>query len=220
MSKEFRTSLSAFLISLFTLILALTTGCSQSTPELVRANYSVIFEYENDESLPDSRLCLFLESQSDVRKYERIRVVSEETGYIWEINDVAKVVLDEQQWAGNTNIVVPENKLIPTGKYQVTFYTADEKETSLSFNISYDSSIYDLTAVELEEKMHKSDAEKKIAIYDKNDVLLYYDKKTDDFDTDRDVWNYNRNAVYYYDVWTSDDELLICIMPVKKIKIN
>lgn len=220
MSKNLLKYLKILILSAVPLLFAGLTGCSQSAPELTIANYSVIFEYEDNETLPSSRLCIFMESDSDVNRYDRIQIQSLDNGYIWDFKDFSKIILNERQWAGNTNLVVPEDEIIPTGNYEVTYFNADEKETKVYVTVSYDTSIYDLLSDELETKMKNNGAIKKIAVYDNNDVLLYYGEKTIDFMTPRGIWNQYRTASYYYDIWCTSGDFVICIMPQQKVALE
>lgn len=64
-------------ISFFSILaILLFVSCQQTLPELTQSNYSVIFDYKDEESLPTSRLSVFVESSSDVRRYNHIQVSS------------------------------------------------------------------------------------------------------------------------------------------------
>lgn len=197
-----------------------SAGCSQVTPELTEANYSVIFEYADNETFPDSRLSLFMESNTDISRYERIKITAMENSFIWDFTDFSKIESSEHKWAGSTNLVVPEDEIIPSGMYEVKYFNADEKETTVYVTISYDTSIYDLTAEELVEKMQSDGASKKIAIYDESDVLLYYGEKYSEYETARGIWNSYRQASYYYDIWCTAGNYVICIMPQQKVSLE
>lgn len=218
MGKKFRNFiLVSFIFSAYCMI---GTGCTQVTPELTDASYSVIFEYQDENSLPDSRLSFFMESQTEVARYDRIKVHAIENDYIWDFNEISKISFSDKEWAGNTNLVVPENEMIPTGNYEITFFNADEKESTVLISVSYDSSIYDLNAEDLENKMLSSRAVKKIAIYDDGNILIYYGDKLSEFGTPRGIWNMYRTASYYYDVWCTPENNVICIMPKQKVALD
>lgn len=220
MGIDLKKYLSISLSIIFSILIFVSVGCSQVTPELTEANYSVIFEYADDETYPDSRLSLFMESNTDISRYERIKITALENSYIWDFKEFSKIQFAEHQWAGTTNLVVPSNEVIPTGMYEVTYYNADEKESTVYVTVSYDTSIYDLTSEELVEKMQADGATKKIAIYDSNDVLLYYGEKYSEYETARGIWNYYRHASYYYDIWCTSGDYVICIMPQQKVSLD
>ena len=125
-------------------------SCSQVTPEVISPEYSVIFEYEDEKSNPKARMSIFVESLTDVNRYERIRVYCENGGYIWDFNEIATFTNKNRSWTGNTNLKMPQNQIFPSGKYELIFYNADEKDTSVILNVNYDSSFYKLTSSESE----------------------------------------------------------------------
>ena len=207
-------------ISLFCFFTALFTGCQQVVPELSQSSYSVIFDYDKENAKPESRLCIFLESESDVRRYDSVKIISKETGYIWNIDEIARIKADGRQWAGNTNSVVPENEKIPNGLYEITFYNADEKNTTVSMNVSYDTAVYELKLEKVEEYMANHNATNKIVIYDEDGAILYFGEKTEETATVRDIWNNYINAKTYQDIWCTNNDVIICIMPLKKVELN
>ena len=220
MSKILKKSIFISLSVLFLLQIFMAVGCSQVTPELSEANYSIVFEYADEETFPDSRLSLFMESNTDISRYDRIKIKALENNYIWDFKDFSKIEYSDHKWAGATNLVVPENEMIPSGVYEVTYFNADEKETTVFVTIAYDNSIYDLTAEELVEKMQQNGASKKIAIYDDKDVLIYYGDKYNEYETARGIWNNYRQASYYYDIWCTSGNYEICIMPQQKVSLD
>lgn len=206
------------LILIFSLLITiLLLSCSQNVPELVSGNYSVIFEYPEEEFYPNSRLSIFVEAQSDVRRFEKIQIKSLETDYIWYVDDIAKVELNDQQWAGTTNLVVPEDEIIPSGTYEITFYNADEKSEKIYITIDYDTSLYDVETEKVSEVIKKQNGINNIAIYDDTDVLIYYGERTQDLLTKRGIWNLFRNASYFQDIWCTNGNYIMCIMPIEKV---
>lgn len=194
------------------------SSCSQNTPEINNINYSIVFDYSDEDSLPESRLCIFAETNSDVRRTEQIIVESLETGYIWNINDIINTEYENIQWCGNTNLVVPANKMIPKGKYRITLINADEKQTDIVMNINYDEEFYNLKSDDVENEMVKINGNRRTAIYDQDGVLIYYGDRTEDLQTTRDIWNQFREADCYNDIWSTPGQFLICIMPSVQIQ--
>ena len=203
--------LSIVLISVFFI------SCSQNTPELSITDYSIIFDYGNEKDLPAARLSVFAASDSDVRRYEKIRVTSLDTGYIWETEDLERLENDDVQWAGCTNLVAPENEKLPVGKYEITYYNADEKECTVNLDVRYDIGFYDVVLSGLADYMAEKRGIEKIAIYDKEHILIYFGNRTEEFRTTRDIWNVYRDAEYYQVIWYTRDGRVICIEPEKPV---
>ena len=199
----------------------LFASCQQTLPELIQSNYSVIFDYsEEDAENPDSRLSIFMQSDSDVRRYQHIKVTSQETGYIWDFDEISLIKNESSQWAGNTNLKAPENQIIPKGLYEIIYYNADEENEKIQMHINYDSSIYEKTYDEIEDYMTKKSAVKNIAIYDESGILLYYGERNEGLKTVRDIWNVYSNADTYQDIWCLPGNTVICIMKVQKVELE
>ena len=209
------------LFRIYTLIIAalavLFISCSQNLPEVTTTDYSVIFDYENAEELPSARLSLFMASESNVRRYQRIKITALETGYIWDTDNIALLENEGTQWAGLTNLVAPENEKLPGGKYEVTYYNADEKECTINLEIKYDIDFYDVLFSGLPEVMKQKRGIEKIAIYDKEHILIYFGDRTQELQTVRGIWNVYREAGTYQEIWYTRDGTVTCIGPEKPV---
>ena len=206
------------LFSLFLSVAALFyISCSQNTPELSASDYSIIFDYVNEENTPSARLSVFAASGSDVRRYERIRITSLDTGLTWETDNISRMETEEVQWAGCTNLVAPEEEKLPVGKYEITYYNADEKECTVNLDVRYDIGFYDVLLNDLADYMADKNGIEKIAVYDKEHILIYFGNRTENFATTRDIWNTYREAEYYQVIWYSRDGRVICIEPEKPV---
>ncbi len=206
-----------FSLIAFVAVVLFFFSCSQNTPELSVTDYSIIFDYENEEAAPAARLSIFAASSSDVRRYDRIRITSLETGLSWETNNISRLENEEVQWAGCTNLVAPEDEKLPVGKYEITYYNADEKECTVNLEVRYDIGFYDVLLAELADYMADKDGIEKIAVYDKEHILIYFGNRTENFRTTRDIWNTYREAEYYQVIWYSRDGKVICIEPEKPV---
>lgn len=202
---------------IFTASFALFISCSQNLPELTASDYSVIFDYSDNETLPEARLSVFATSESDVRRYERIQITSLDTGYTWETNQIARLSDEETQWAGCTNLKAPEDEKLPTGIYEVIYYNADEKEYKLTLDVKYDIELYNVLLPSLPDFMAENRGIEKIAVYDKEHILIYFGERTEEFKTTRDIWNKYREASFYQIIWYSSNGNVICITPEKPV---
>ena len=104
------------LISLaLSFLVILISSCSQVTPEIISPEYSVIFEYEDEKSNPKARMSIFAESLTEPNRYDRIKVYCENGGYIWDFDEIAMFSNQKRSWAGNTNLVMPQNQVFSSG---------------------------------------------------------------------------------------------------------
>ena len=206
---------------LISLVFAAVTGlfmsCSQNLPEPASTDYSVIFDYSDDDSLPSARLSIFASSGSDVRRYQRIKITSVETGYSWETDFLTQLEAEDTQWVGCTNLVAPENEKLPSGTYEITYINADEKEYTLKVDVKYDIGFYDVLLPALPEFMKNKRGVEKIAIYDKEHILIYFGDRTEELQTTRDIWNKYRDASFYQVIWYAANGTVMCIAPEKPV---
>ena len=195
-------------------------SCSQSVPELTKSNYSVVFDYLEGKDLPSARLSVFMESESDIRRYNRIQITSKESGFIWDFDEISKLSSNGIQWAGNTNLIVPQNEEIPEGLYEIIYYNADEKNNVVYMTISYDTNLYSMTSEEVSEYMKSNNAISEIVIYDADGNILYFGNKTQQFSNVRGIWNTFSNADSYQEIWSTPGRFTICILPLKKVELS
>lgn len=214
MGKSF---FKALLLSSILLSILLMASCTQVVPEVKYSSLSVVFDYKDEKTLPSARLCVFVETVSDARRYESINVKSAQNGFTWDVNDVFKIKSYDRMYAGNTSLLVPEGEKIPTGLYDVVFYNADLEKVETQTNLNYDSEFYDCKSGDIPEMMRKRGGRKNIAIYDKEGKMLYYGERTDKLDDTRKIWNKYRNAASFNEVWKLPNNSVICIMPLELV---
>ena len=216
MNKTF-SGYKILIILVFAAIQFALISCSQNTPELSTTDYSVIFDYAGNDELPAARLSIFAASGSDVRRYERLRIKSIDTGLCWETDSISLLENDDVQWAGCTNLVAPEDEKLPVGRYEITYINADEKECTVSLDVRYDVDFYDVVLSGLADYMAEKRGIEKIAIYDKEHILIYFGDRTQELQSARGIWNVYRDAGTYQEIWYSRDGTVTCIGPEKKV---
>ena len=192
-------------------------SCSQNAADIKASEMSVIFEYHDEESLPSARLCLFIESESDTRRSDQLLLSSPKDGFEWSSKELIHIKSGDRSWSGYTNFVMQSAQHFLCDSYNLILRNADEDEAVQSLDFSYDEDFYEIKALEAEEKMKEAEAVKKIAIYDENDILLYYDVQNDNLNSARKMWNMFSNASYYNVVWQAKDKSVLCIMPKRLV---
>lgn len=192
-------------------------SCTQNVPDIKYGTATVIFDYKNNEELPQARLSIFVESNSDVKRYERINVKSAENGYIWDVSEILKIKKSDKMYAGNTNLVVPSGEKFPTGEYSIIYENADLEQVQTKIYLNYDTAFYNTKALEIPDLMKRKFGKKNIAIYDKNSNLIYYGERTDLLRDTRKIWNKYRNASFFTEVWCLSNNSVMCIMPIESV---
>lgn len=204
---------SLFLSISLCLFMIYAVSCSQKIPETNVASASVIFEYNDYDSKGKARLSIFVNSLENVRRLENLKVINLSNGFIWNSDNVSVFSNSENMFAGYTNLVVPEGEKIPYGKYEIRFLQSDDEESVIYTDIQYDDAFYDCKALEIPDFVSSKNGKVRIAIYDSKNTLIYYGDRTEDLKDNRGIWNNYRNAEYYYDIWCTPGNKVMCIMP-------
>ncbi|MCQ2591558.1 MAG: hypothetical protein MJ188_02135 [Treponema sp.] len=192
-------------------------SCTQVVPEVKSATATIIFEYKSLDSLPTARFSVFVESNSDAHRYETMKVTSNSTNYVWELNEVIKIQNSNRMFAGNTNMIVPEGEKIPFGEYHFVYTNADGEKVETNLNFNYDSAFYTTKASEIPAFMKTKFGKKYIAIYDNENKLLFYGERTDNLSDTRKIWNKYKTAHHFNEVWTLQNSSVMCILPTEDV---
>ena len=104
-----------------------------------------------------------------------------------------------------------------SGIYEITYFNADEKEYTLTIDVKYDIGFYDVLLPALPEFMVNKHGVQKIAIYDKEHIMIYFGDRTEELKTTRDIWNKYRDASTYQVIWYAGNGTVICIAPEKAV---
>ena len=187
-------------------------SCSSSLPDVKAVRAVSIFDYTDGDSYPRMRLAVFTEAGSDVRRAESIRIVSKETGWEWKADDVEIFSSDAKMWAGYTNFVSPGDRAIPQGAYTLFYTDALGHDAESSFSVFYPASLRRTRAGEAKEKLGTGVSER-IAVYDEEDVLIYFDVRKAEWKSDDDVWREMGNASLMRLCFSNADASVLCFMP-------
>lgn len=218
MNKRFITKVNnktLYLISFFVFIFfsVLNLSCSQNLPELKSVNSAAIFDFATENSKPVVRYSFYVESTSDARRAEQIEVQSKKNGYIWKCDDLVKIANSKRQWAGYSNFVVPEGVTPPDGTFLIKYISADGEEAETSTFLSYDVKFVNITAAEVPEFAKEKNGRNNIAVFNRDNKILYYGEKTKDFKDEASILRKYREAYYYRDIWITGSNSVMCLLP-------
>lgn len=208
-----------FLFSLTFLILILS-GCSNTPAELKGASIGVIFDYANDTDFPTAHLSVFAESGHNVRRCKEINLNSKETDYSWNTDTLVKYQFNNKYFAGYTNFVMPEGEKIPAGKYDITYVELDGKTASFTGRLRYNSDFYNANVSNAEDIISASKFEKKLVVFDANQVLIYFGEINAEHKNNKNILNRYKGAETKRIVWVSNDKSVLCLMPPEKLNLE
>lgn len=205
---EKKISLLFILVSLFSFFVS----CSDSEPKMISGTGYVVFDFKDTESLPSQRLSVFVEASSDVRRVSRILVSSRESSYEWSCENPLVFSEDKRKWTGYTDFVCPENVPLPLGIYDVRYFDAEERISDVIVTVMYDKDILSMTSEAAENNLSGKSNEK-IAAYDRNRTLIYFDGRKDSWKSDEDIFSSLEDAESIRRVLVLFSENSICLLP-------
>ena len=204
---------------LFFLLNFLFSSCKQVSPE-IRAVFScVIFEYSDNEKLPEARVSVYMDSISDIRRVDSIEFNSLTSDYKWKIEseEIQLISNSNKQWAGNSNLYMPYKYQFPTGQYEIIYTNADGKFLKSKVNLKYESVFYEKFADEIPSFMESKKGKKQIAIFDKENKMIYFGEQDEELKNNRAIWLKYKDAAFYKEIWTLSDNSVMCILPKKDV---
>ncbi|MCK9169773.1 MAG: hypothetical protein M0P01_05100 [Treponema sp.] len=197
------------------LFCSLCVSCANTTPEILSSSATVIFDYNDDSSVPLIRLSVFTETGSDVRRAAQIRISSKTEEYSWTVDNPQLLGSDNRQWAGYTNFAVPDAAVIPQGGYDLFYTDAEEHTVQTSFTVTYPEKLIESKSSDVKYVLGTY-AKEMIAVYMSDGTLIYYNERKSKWTDDDAIWNEFKLASTMRICWTSPDNSVICLMPVKK----
>lgn len=188
-------------------------ACTQTVPEVRSGSCSLILEYNSLDSLPDVKLSVFFQSESEVRRYESFTVKALSSDYSWNVTDIIKLNENKKNFIGYNNLVMPQDTKFPTGSYNVVFKNLDEEETEINISLNYNSEIYSLKGKQVNNYIKNKNYRKKYAVYSEDGYLLFYGQLYgENSSLEKILYNYSE-AVYYNEVLISSSGNITFIMP-------
>lgn len=169
--------LKSFLIVILTVFVSLLicVSCSDAAPAINSIQTSVVFEFNDEESAPDQRLSLFLQTD-EINRVEKIHAEHVQSGLEWNVFDAKKISSkDNKKWAGYTKLVPAYGSTIPSGKYSVQYTDAADKVCESSFSISYQSDFIKKKASDFPEAI-KDKYSLYTAVYSADGTLIAYER--------------------------------------------
>ncbi|MGI0529887.1 hypothetical protein [Treponema socranskii] len=203
-----KSSVPLFALSGFLLFFS----CSLSAPDVKGVKAAAVFEYADNDSDPRMRLAVFAEAGSDVRRVESIRIVSNDRGWEWKAIGLEIFASDARQWAGYTNFVSPGDGAIPQGAYTFFYTDALGDDAESSFSVFYPASLLHTRAGAVKDLLGNAAGER-VAVYDAQDVLIYFDARKSEWSGNDALWQEMENASRMRLCFLNADKSVLCFMP-------
>lgn len=192
-------------------------SCSQESTVIKEINSKIIYEYKDNNSFPKQRLSVFVATNSDVRKFDSIKISDTTSDFYWDTQDLFRFSVSDKNYAGYPSFVLPDGDIFADGLYNMTITTKSNEKMDYDFNLNYKKEFVTVKVDVAVEEMKKNGATENICILDNNNKLIYFGNKSDDLRSNRDIWLRYNNAESYNTVWILDNRATMCILPSEKI---
>jgi hypothetical protein len=194
-------------------VLFLTLSCSDSAPYIQSVRFRAVFDFKSHTEPPELSAMLFIQPDTDVSLVAEIKLIHEQSDFIWSVTD--PVILHEAQtaWAGSAHLVnVPG--VFPQGNYRVRYIDVAERASETTVTLAYPQQLIQSTAANALENVPMS-SERQVALYDSEDRLIYFGERDRHWTTARNVAADYPAARSYRDCYISQSTAVL--MPVETL---
>jgi hypothetical protein len=194
-------------------------SCTDSTPEIARVYYSLIYDFTDESLPPQVRMSVFIEALSDSRRIKDISLYLKDADYLWTIQNPLVIKDTDKQYFGHHDIVFPPNTEILEGRYEARFNDLAMREASAFFRIEKIPSLKELKTSSLNvsgfrsKKFAAECSVEQITVYDILANVLYTGKRTIEIDTDEKLLGMFPSAVSYRLFYKNQDNTTVIILP-------
>lgn len=213
MSSKFRSRL--FLTLFFSLVFF---SCADNEADVVSATGTMIFDFKDEESSPESRLAVFLQVTNDVQRTDNFTISHEKSGYLWNIAKPGIFTGLNKKYAFSLNLTAPLGSKIPQGAYSVKYFDAAGKDDETVFSVNYDEKLLKSNAKDFKELL--TNPQENVAVYDDSGELLFMGKAKNNWKTNADILKDYRIAWTKRICYVTPGNTIICMMPEEKLKVE
>ena len=192
------------------------SSCADAAPELVSVTGTMVFDYEDSDSLPSARLAVFVQTSTEVQRVDSLLAVSRDDGYNWRIDSPQQFKSGDRQWACYTNLQSAENVRFPKGVYDFQYVDAAGEEAWTSFVVSYPDELFETKSGDIKSVL--SSLSDSVALYDKSNMLIYFGKN-------KSNWNSNANIIREYPAavtirhcLSNSGNRVVCLLPAELLR--
>jgi hypothetical protein len=195
-----------------TLFLFISLSCSDTEPEILTTDVSVIFDFADDRTEPVLRFSVFVEPYKELQRARYIKVTCPEDGYEWFVETPVLISSAKGQWAGSSCLYPRQGEDIMRGTYTVAYVDRADHEADGTFSVSYPEKLVHAKAGDVASILGEMKTES-VALYAENSKLLYYGNRKKNWVTDADIWKEYPEAVRMRICLSVLKNSVICLMP-------
>lgn len=209
MANKRKSFFSFFLIVFFSLCFF---SCSDVSGKILYTTATVIFDYETEKSMPKTWFSVFVQTESEAQRGEQLEISTVKSDLTWKINELQFIKNGNKNWVGYSSLLPYENEKIKSGIYKVKYTDSAGNQGESSFLISYNEKLLESNSGDIK-KYVTNNLTENIALYDKNDNLLYYGKRKSTWKLDSSIKRDYNSAVYMRKTLSTVSGSLLFLLP-------
>ena len=155
---------------------AFLCGCDSVVCDVSDVQATVVFDFRDSETQAQTRACVFVQTSGDVSRTDSILVQREDGDERWRVENPVLLSSSSGEWAGSANIRGEAGLAIPEGNYRIFYKNASGDEAEAEFSVWYPDGMENCTASDVLSRLESGSFSEKIAVYDRNLVLIFFGK--------------------------------------------
>ena len=160
---------------LLTFLCVFFLGCENSTPAIGAVSTAIIYDYAENSENPCMKMAVFVELNSDPIRIRSVTITSPDKNYSWNVEHPVYFNNKDIVLVGTSNMMSVQNVGFPVGMYSLEYTDVAKRSVKVFFDVPH--------IEPPKEQDFENNAKKMLALYDKNDNLLYYGDRVG-FDSD------------------------------------
>ncbi|MCR5724720.1 MAG: hypothetical protein K6G80_06530 [Treponema sp.] len=193
------------------------SACSNSEPSVLSVTGSVVFDFQDAESAPASRLAVFVQTDTETQRADRITAVHADSGLSWQIDAPRMISGSDKNWAGYTNLQPAPGEAILKGVYTCQYVDAAGNEASAKVTVKYPDELLTATAETVRTCIQGAVTEY-IALYSESGELMFFNKRRNSWHSNADIAKDYRNAYTMRSCLVTANNSIVCLLPPESLK--
>lgn len=206
----------SFRAAVICLASALLFSCADSEAGILAVNASVVFDYKDGSSEPETSLSVFVQTEHEAQRADSIKVMRADEKISWTITEPVMIKNGDNEWAGYSVLLPAEGKAIENGEYRVVYTDAAGNEAEGLFTVSYKKEILSSNASSIRASAGVSLSEN-VALFDKDMNMLFYGRAKSTWRTNPGILRDYSRAAYIRRVLSTSSGSLLFKQPLESL---
>ena len=192
------------------------TSCNQNETEILSTTGTLIFEYDENSTIPKTRLSVFVNTKNEAVRSQKIEVKGPKDNLKWILEDLVFIKSNNRQWAGYPKLFMNENSNFSGGRYVVKLTDLQDTEAESAFILTFNEELLLCPKEEIFDKVNGK-LNKNIVLYDKDENLIYYGAKRNTWRTSKNIKRDYNKTEFLRKCWSNSTGSLLFLYPLEKV---